>query len=251
MAKGKLDPESMSEETTIGYVYILENDSMPGLIKIGKTSRDSIERAKELSATTGVPTPFKVAFELPSEKYEKLEREMHGRLADYRVASNREFFEYPVNKAISLLKELDAENQDEIRPKTLRGEKNLITRVSNFFRRFLRPKSEEHSKTQIDDSEPTEIEISREPIEPTLPVTHPQPSSDYITKDRSLQNEYRENTVEPSLNGKPYYSEENVKCHPLFRPLFRKVKRRFVFEIRQVSDTLTPNGGVCGDTLVR
>ena len=48
----------MSEETTIGYVYILENASMPGLIKIGKTSRDSVERARELSSATGVPTGF-------------------------------------------------------------------------------------------------------------------------------------------------------------------------------------------------
>ena len=72
----------MPEEIAIGYVYILENDAMPGLIKIGKTSRDSVERARELSATTGVPTPFKVAFELSSEEYEKLEREMHNRLAE-------------------------------------------------------------------------------------------------------------------------------------------------------------------------
>ena len=36
----------------------------------------------------------------------------------------------------------------------------------------------------------------------------------------------------------------------LFRPQFSKVKRRFVFEIRQVSDTLTPNVGVSDDTPV-
>ena len=49
----------------------------------------------------------------------------------------------------------------------------------------------------------------------------------------------------------PHRLRQLSKCHPLFGPQFRKVKRRFVFEIRQVSDTLTPNGGVCGDTLVR
>ena len=43
---------------------------------------------------------------------------------------------------------------------------------------------------------------------------------------------------------------EKLKCHPLFGPKFRKVKRRFVFEIREVSDTLTPNVGVCSDTPV-
>ncbi|MDE0465644.1 MAG: hypothetical protein OYL97_01205 [Candidatus Poribacteria bacterium] len=41
-----------------------------------------------------------------------------------------------------------------------------------------------------------------------------------------------------------------VKCQRLFRPKFSKVKPSFVFEIPQVSDTLTPNAGVCGDTLV-
>lgn len=102
----------MYEETAIGYVYILENDSMSGLIKIGKTSHNSSERARELSGTTGVPTPFKVVFEFRSKEYEKLEREMHSRLADYRVTSNREFFKYPVDKAISLLKKLDTEKQN-------------------------------------------------------------------------------------------------------------------------------------------
>ena len=41
-----------------------------------------------------------------------------------------------------------------------------------------------------------------------------------------------------------------VKCHRLFRPQFRKVKTSFVVEIREVSNTLTLNAGVSGDTLV-
>lgn len=90
----------------MGYVYILVNDSMPGLIKIGKTTRNSRTRARELSNSTGVPTPFTIAFELSSEKYEKLESEIHIKLAKYRVSQNREFFKYPVDEAIRLLKEL-------------------------------------------------------------------------------------------------------------------------------------------------
>ena len=41
-----------------------------------------------------------------------------------------------------------------------------------------------------------------------------------------------------------------LKCHRLFRPQFRKVKIRFVSQIRQESDTLTPSEDVSGDTLV-
>jgi len=35
-----------------------------------------------------------------------------------------------------------------------------------------------------------------------------------------------------------------LKCQRLFRPQFRKVKPIFFAEIREVSDTLTPNAGV-------
>ncbi len=41
-----------------------------------------------------------------------------------------------------------------------------------------------------------------------------------------------------------------LKCQRLFRPQFSKVKTSFVFEIRQESDTLTPNVDVSDDTLV-
>ena len=43
-----------------GYVYLLENDDMPNLYKIGMTSESPEKRAKQLSCHTGVPAPFKV-----------------------------------------------------------------------------------------------------------------------------------------------------------------------------------------------
>ena len=94
----------------MGYVYILVNESMPGLIKIGKTACDSRDRARKLSNSTGVPTPFEVTFELFSEGYEELEREMHSRFTKYRVAQNREFFKCPVDDAKRLLVGLHSEH---------------------------------------------------------------------------------------------------------------------------------------------
>lgn len=42
-----------------GYVYVLSNPCMPGIVKIGKTTRSVEDRANELYQT-GVPEPFKV-----------------------------------------------------------------------------------------------------------------------------------------------------------------------------------------------
>lgn len=87
---------------TSGYVYILINHSLPGLLKVGRTARDSRERARELS-TTSIPTPYIVAYETFTEDSEGLEKKMHSRLADSRVSDNREFFRYPLDKAIQVL----------------------------------------------------------------------------------------------------------------------------------------------------
>lgn len=98
-----------------GYVYILINQSMPGLIKIGRTLRDSKSRARELY-TTGVPTPFEVAFEVFSESHEKLEADLHYAVYAFRVNDNREFFRYPLFEAIKLLQKLNSppESSDSI-----------------------------------------------------------------------------------------------------------------------------------------
>jgi hypothetical protein len=55
--------EKMDNVNDSGFIYVLINVSMDGLVKIGKTQRDPEKRAIELSSATGVPTPFIVAFE--------------------------------------------------------------------------------------------------------------------------------------------------------------------------------------------
>jgi T5orf172 domain len=118
-----------------GYVYILINPSMPGLLKIGKTLRDSRERARELG-TTGVPTPFQLAFEIFSEQHDKLEASIHRELIDFRVAGNREFFRYPLAKAIQLLQQLDSPptNKDS----TFAAE-DITDRLRRKYRLYLKP----------------------------------------------------------------------------------------------------------------
>ena len=74
-----------------GYVYILTNESMPGLVKIGKTRRGGRHRATELFQT-GVPSPFRLEFEIYTHDCDSLEFSAHNQLSDKRVSSNREFF---------------------------------------------------------------------------------------------------------------------------------------------------------------
>ena len=89
-------------------VYIFTNRSMLGLIKIGRintATKSTAERASELYST-GVPTPFDVYYEHPCENPKRLEDLIHEKLAGYRVNTRREFFSFPVDKAVELLKQL-------------------------------------------------------------------------------------------------------------------------------------------------
>ncbi len=91
----------------MGCVYILKNPSMPGLIKIGYTTRTAEERANELyEGATGVPKRFEVAYEHPCDEPRTLEAAAHKKLASYRINNNREFFEYPADEAYQLIQEL-------------------------------------------------------------------------------------------------------------------------------------------------
>jgi len=74
-----------------GFIYVLTNECMPGLVKVGKTKRLPTDRSSELF-TTGVATPFQVKFALFVEDMDAFEKDVHAELADIRVNSSREFF---------------------------------------------------------------------------------------------------------------------------------------------------------------
>lgn len=89
-----------------GIVYLLTNMAMPGLVKIGMTTRDNVEtRMKELYST-GVPVPFECVYacEVNKKDCSKIEKALHTAFAPNRVNENREFFKIDEKQAIAILK---------------------------------------------------------------------------------------------------------------------------------------------------
>ena len=86
-----------------GKVYVLTNDLMPGVVKIGYTTQSIIERLKELDKT-GVPWPFKCHFAIETERYKEIEQFAHDAFADYGVRDNREFFKISPEKVVAALR---------------------------------------------------------------------------------------------------------------------------------------------------
>jgi len=86
-----------------GYVYVLFNPSFLDLVKVGRTTRSSEERAAEISRPTGVPSPYIVAYEAFSNDCETLEAQVHASLEPYRVTKQREFFRIPLKETIAIV----------------------------------------------------------------------------------------------------------------------------------------------------
>jgi TPR repeat protein len=84
-----------------GYIYVLINPMLKGAVKIGKTFRSPDERASESSSSSGVPTPFIVAYDAYVSDCSAAELAIHDSLDSFRVNEDREFFALPVKAAIA------------------------------------------------------------------------------------------------------------------------------------------------------
>ena len=97
----------MAKEENYGIVYLLTNEAMPGMVKIGMTSRNDLqERLRELNNATGVPLPFSCvcSCKVPVNKMRELEAALHAAFAPKRVNPKREFFYISPDQVIPLLK---------------------------------------------------------------------------------------------------------------------------------------------------
>lgn len=92
-----------------GFVYLLLNPAFPNMVKIGKTTKDPEVRVKELSRATGVPTPFKLIYQIFVSNCDVVEKEIHFELQNkgLRNTTNREFFNIEPFNAIELFKEYE------------------------------------------------------------------------------------------------------------------------------------------------
>jgi len=84
-------------------VYILTNEAMPGLVKVGKTTSDLLSRIRALD-TTGIPLPFECFFAAEVADCHLAEKLIHDAFDDHRVRKNREFFEIAPERIASALK---------------------------------------------------------------------------------------------------------------------------------------------------
>jgi len=75
-----------------GFVYLLSNEFMPGVYKIGYSDRAPHQRIEELSKSTGVPAPFDAICYIEVEDAQRVERQLHAQFRGIRISQHREFF---------------------------------------------------------------------------------------------------------------------------------------------------------------
>lgn len=93
-----------------GIVYVLTNPAMPGLVKIGLTTRENVDdRIRELFSTS-VPVPFDCEFAGKVQDCNKVEKAFHTAFGPYRIHPQREFFSIEPEQAIAILKLLTLED---------------------------------------------------------------------------------------------------------------------------------------------
>lgn len=99
----------MPQQNNKGIVYVLINSAMPGLVKIGMTTRGNMDaRMKELYST-GVPVPFDCVYacEVKVSDCAKIEKALHKAFEPNRVNTNREFFSIKAEQATAILELFD------------------------------------------------------------------------------------------------------------------------------------------------
>jgi hypothetical protein len=94
-----------------GFIYILENVLMPGMIKVGFTAGNPDKRAKEISSKYNLPAKFAVsAYWRTTDPY-IIEQRIHVALTDY--AQGGEFFKLDLIEAKTVIERVLADQMTE------------------------------------------------------------------------------------------------------------------------------------------
>ena len=92
----------MAEDNS-STVYVLKNEGMPGLLKIGRTDKAEPGARMGDLYTTGVPYPFECVKAVRVDNAKALEAALHTAFDQHRVNPKREFFAISENAATAIL----------------------------------------------------------------------------------------------------------------------------------------------------
>ncbi|HWQ27247.1 MAG TPA: GIY-YIG nuclease family protein [Chlorobaculum sp.] len=81
-------------------VYVLINEAMPGIVKIGRTIDNVESRIVQLSSSSGVPLAFECYFAAEVQNCANLERKLHQLFSENRVNPKREFFKIDPERVV-------------------------------------------------------------------------------------------------------------------------------------------------------
>lgn len=138
----------------IGFIYILSSPMYEACFKVGCSTIDPIERARQLSASSGVAYPFTVAYQRKLEFPFQVEAAIHRMLDQYRLNDSREFFRLKLHKIIELV-----ETYEEVRNEFWAPELDLP--YSELFATF----SDNGSARELTVKEREEIRLLEQKIE--------------------------------------------------------------------------------------
>ena len=103
--KRMADADYRLTNTKSGWLYVISSPSLPNLVKVGVSRRESPwTRVKELSSSS-LPIPFKAHCFVFSDDCFELESAMHKYFDAQRVNKDREFFAITPQQAIDALKD--------------------------------------------------------------------------------------------------------------------------------------------------
>ncbi len=118
----------MASLKNIGWLYCFSNETMPGIYKIGMTTRTPAIRLKEANATGTYSVPvFKIVLAKKVNDVAKKEKEIHQMLTNSgrRVYPRREFFRAELDEIMEIFDSVDGEYAKSESSEAYTGASNL------------------------------------------------------------------------------------------------------------------------------
>ena len=122
-----------------GWVYVITNKAMPGLVKIGYSTKDPNLRARELGGT-GVPHPFIVDADFLCFNPREVEQRVHSKLFDRR--EGKEWFRCDPSEAKSSINDVLKEFNGSVPAAPAEGNYNSVDLNSKYnvdFVKLMKP----------------------------------------------------------------------------------------------------------------